>query len=266
MTTLNVNLVFHPSSGWNRLTDRSSSIKFRHMKKSSILILLLNVAIASTIFAQENRKSVPPEGFVSLFDGKTLNGWTAADMSWWNVEKGAITARITNEKPCEDNQYLFSEFGEMADFELRLKHRLVSKHNVNGGFQFRSEHFEGDDCKGYQVDNNTDTKWLVRLYDEFGRHTLAWRGERSVFNGKGEVTTTKIPNVKRKAHFKLDKWHDYHLICKFNIITLFVDGKLVAEVIDDDPANFDPSGLFALQLHSGKPMLVQFKDIWLKEL
>ena len=236
-----------------------------HMK-TSLLFIFLAVFGSPFLFAQESKKSILPKGFISLFDGKTLKGWKAADMSWWSVEDDAITARITNEKPCKDNQYLFSEFGEMADFELKLKHRLVSKHNVNGGFQFRSEHYEGDDCKGYQVDNNTETKWLVRLYDEFGRHTLAWRGERSVFNEKGEVTTTKIPNVKRKAHFKLDKWHDYHLICRFNKITLYVNGKLVAEVIDDDPANFDPSGLLALQLHSGKPMLVQFKDIWLKEL
>jgi hypothetical protein len=236
------------------------------MKNILILIVLLNVVIASTIYAQKNNKSIPPEGFISLFDGETLKGWKAADMSWWSVEKGAITARITKEKSCKDNQYLFCEYGEMADFEIKLKHRIVSKHNVNGGFQFRSEHFEGDDCKGYQVDNNTETDWLVRLYDEFGRHTLAWRGERTVFDVNGNTTTNKIPEVKKKAQFKLNKWHEYHLICKFNIITLYVNGKLVAQVVDDDPANFDPSGLLALQLHSGKPMLVQFKDIWLKEL
>ena len=39
----------------------------------------------------------------------------------------------------------------------------------------------------------------------------------------------------------------------------------MAQVVDNDPAHFDASGLLALQLHSGKPMLVQFKDIWLKE-
>jgi hypothetical protein len=236
------------------------------MKNFLILTLLINVVLTSTVYSQKNSNLNPPKGYISLFDGETLNGWRAADMSWWSVENGAITARITEEKPCEENQYLFSEFGAMSDFELKLKHRLVSKHNVNGGFQFRSEHFEGDDCKGYQVDNNTKTDWLVRLYDEFGRHTLAWRGERTVFDENGVATTTKIPGVKKRAHFKLGKWHEYHLICKFNVITLYVNGKLVAEVEDDDPANFDPTGLLALQLHSGKPMLVQFKDIWLKEL
>ena len=91
------------------------------------------------------------------------------------------------------------EGGKLGDFELKLKHRLVSENAVNGGFQFRSEMFDGDipdDCRGYQVDNNTQTDWLVRLYDEFGRHTLAWRGERTVFGEDGEPTTTPIEEAK----------------------------------------------------------------------
>ena len=246
--------------------DNDKSFIFRPMKHFMIFAILLNLMTARATQAQENNKQKPDDGFIDMFDGESLKGWQAADMSWWSVEDGAITARITKDKPCKENQYLFCEYGTMADFEIKLKHRLVSKHNVNGGFQFRSEHYEGDDCKGYQVDNNTETEWLVRLYDEFGRHTLAWRGERTVFDKDGNATTTKIPDVNKKAHFKLKKWHDYHLICKGNTLTLFVNGKLVAEVIDNDSANNDLSGLLALQLHSGKPMLVQFKDIWYKEL
>ena len=234
------------------------------MKQFLIIPVLFVLLYPVSGIAQ--KKAKPEKGFKSLFNGKTLKGWTAADMSWWTVEDGAITARITDDKPCEDNQYLFSSHGKMTDFELKLKHRLVSDHNVNGGFQFRSEHYEGDDCKGYQVDNNTQTDWLVRLYDEFGRHTLAWRGERTIFNEKGEATTTKIPEAQVDAHFKLGEWHEYHLICKGNKLTLYVNGKLMAEVVDNDPSQSDPSGLLALQLHSGKPMLVQFKDIWYKKL
>lgn len=236
------------------------------MKNLLISALLLIHVYPCILMGQENSSEEAHKGFVSLFDGNTLNGWKAADMSWWSVEEGAITARITNEKPCTENQYLFSEYGIMADFELKLKHRLVSDYNVNGGFQFRSEHYEGDDCKGYQIDNNTETTWLVRLYDEFGRHTLAFRGERTVFDEDGQITKSNIPEAAGKANFDLGEWHDYRLICKGNTLTLYVNGKLTAEVIDNDPDHFDPSGLLALQLHSGKPMLVQFKDIWIKEL
>ncbi len=233
------------------------------MKHLIIITLLFTLFGIPALAQKKNNK--PPKGFISLFDGKSLKGWQAADMSWWKVEDGAITARITPDRYCENNQYLFSDYGTMTDFELKLKHRLVSDFNVNGGFQFRSERYETADCKGYQVDNNTETDWLVRLYDEFGRHTLAWRGERTVFDESGQATTTKIPDAQGEAHFELGQWHDYHLICKGDTLTLLVNGKLVAEVIDNDPANKDASGLLALQLHKGKPMLVQFKDIWFKK-
>lgn len=213
--------------------------------------------------------SVHAEEFVSIFDGKSLEGWKAADMSFWSVEEGAITAKITEEKPTSRNHYLVFQGGRPGDFELKLKHRILSEHSVNGGFQFRSEMFDGeipDDCRGYQVDNNTQTDWLVRLYDEFGRHTLAWRGERTVFDAGGVATTTKIESAQGEAHFTLDEWHEYHLICQGNVITLMVDGELVAEVIDHDPDQQDFEGVLALQLHSGPPMVVQFKDVMLKQL
>ena len=205
----------------------------------------------------------------NIFDGKSFKGWQAADMSFWSIEDGAITAKITEKHPTKRNHYLVYQGGELSNFELRLKHRLISDRSVNGGFQFRSQMFDGDipdDCRGYQVDNNTKTPWQVRLYDEFGRHTLAWRGERTIFNNMGDATTTKIPEAQGPAHFKLEEWHEYRLICMDEKITLYVDGKLMAEVIDNDPEQQDFSGILALQLHSGPPMIVQFKDIVLKKL
>lgn len=209
------------------------------------------------------------EGFVSLFDGKSLEGWKAADMSFWSVEDGAITAKITAEHPTDRNHYLVWQGGELGDFELVLSHRIMSNDSVNGGFQFRSEMFDGDipdDCRGYQVDNNTQTPWLVRLYDEFGRHTLAWRGEKTVFGEDGAPTTTQLFDPATPAPFDIEEWHEYRLVCKGPHIALYVNGALVAEIIDNDPEQRDLSGILALQLHSGPPMTVQFKDIRLKKL
>jgi hypothetical protein len=209
------------------------------------------------------------EEFVPIFDGTSLDGWEAADATVWSVEDGAITARSTDDKPATRNHYLVYSREELSDFELKLKHRIVSEHAVNGGFQFRSEMFDGDipdDCRGYQVDNNTQTDWLVRLYDEFGRHTLAWRGERTEFDENGDAHTTPIDEAKGDAWFDLGEWHEYHLICRGPMLTLYVDGRLAAEVVDHDPKQQDFEGVLALQLHSGPPMLVQFKDIRVKRL
>ena len=208
-------------------------------------------------------------GFRSIFDGATLAGWKAADMSFWSVEDGAITAKITRARPTERNHYLVFEGDKLGNFELKMRHRILSPHDVNGGFQFRSEIFDGeieDDCRGYQVDNNTGTPWLVRLYDEFGRHTLAWRGEKTVFDSNGAKSVSTIEAATGPARFTLEEWHEYHLTCRGPNITVSVNGRIAAEVIDNDPNQQDFSGILALQLHSGPPMTVQFKDIRLKRL
>lgn len=207
--------------------------------------------------------------FKPIFDGKTLDGWKAADMSFWSVEDGAITAQITPEHPTDRNHYLVYQGGKLGDFELKMRHRVLSPSDVNCGFQFRSEIFDGkitDDCRGYQMDNNTGTPWLVRLYDEHGRETLAWRGEKAVFDKDGQRTVGKIPGADGPAPFRLDEWHEYDLTCRGSNLILKVNGQVVAEVVDNDPKQQDFAGILALQLHSGPPMKVQFKDIRLKIL
>jgi len=206
-------------------------------------------------------------GFVSIFDGKSLAGWKAPEMRYWSIEDGAITGTISEAQPLEINQYLVYQGGELADFELKMNFRLTGSPHINGGFQFRSKVLPDHDVAGYQVDNNHDTPWLVRLYDEHGRHDLALRGESARFAPDGARSVTRIEGQADKpAHFKLDEWHEYHLIAKGNHLELRVNGVKVAEVLDEDPKQQDFTGILALQLHSGPPMKAQFKDIRLKKL
>jgi hypothetical protein len=217
------------------------------------------------------------EGFQPIFDGKTLEGWKTFDASYWSVQDGAITATITKEHPLKDNRYLIwqggkdAPDGQLADFELKLKSRVRGEGAINNGFQFRSKLLaNGWDIAGYQVDNNLNvggvSPWLVRLYDEHGRDTLALRGERTTFDENGKATKEQIKEAAGEAWFKLEEWHEYHLICIGNRITLKVDDRLAAEVIDNDPKQFDAQGILGLQLHSGPPTVVQFKDIRVKIL
>lgn len=205
-------------------------------------------------------------GYQSLFDGHSLTGWETPDTSYWSVEDGAITGRITREHPCSTNQYLVWQGGEPAGFELKLKSRVRGEGGINNGFQFRSRLLPDHDVCGYQVDNNLQTDWLVRLYDEFGRHTLAMRGERTVLDSSGGRATTKIAEAEGPAWFRLEDWHEYHLIARQGRITLRVDGRLAADVDDQDPRRMEPRGVLALQLHSGPPTVAQFKEIRLKVL
>lgn len=206
------------------------------------------------------------EEFKPLFDGKTLDGWKAADMSYWSVEDGAITAKIMPDRPLKANLYLIWQGGELADFELKLKHRVAGSPKINCGFQFRSRELANHDLLGYQVDNNLDTPWLVRLYEEHGRHTLAMRGERAAINARGTRAVEPLPEAQGPAPFQLEEWHEYDLTCVGNRLALAVNGQLVAEVTDDDAVHFAAQGILALQLHTGPATVAQFKDIRLKIL
>lgn len=136
---------------------------------------LLSLTLLAAAFVDSAAETAPE--FKAIFDGQTLEGWRAADMSFWSAEDGAITARITPAHPLKTNLYLIWQGGELGDFELKLKHRVFGSPGINCGFQFRSRELPDHDVAGYQVDNNLDTDWLVRPYDEHGRHTLAWRGQ-----------------------------------------------------------------------------------------
>ncbi|MBW7865557.1 MAG: DUF1080 domain-containing protein [Candidatus Hydrogenedens sp.] len=229
------------------------------MKRVFRLAILVAVPILSGAAFGE-------EGFVPLFDGKSLDGWRAADPSYWSVRDGAVTGTITKSHPCDTNQYLVWEGGEIADFELKLESRVRGQGGINNGFQYRSRELPDHDVCGYQVDNNLETPWLVRLYDEYGRHTMAMRGEHAVYDAEGNRAAAPLAEAAGDAWFKLEDWHEYHLVCVGGEITLNVDGRLAATVSDNDPRRREPQGILALQLHSGPPTVAQFRNIRLKVL
>ena len=207
-------------------------------------------------------------GFEPLFDGKSLDGWKGPDMSFWSIEGDAITGTISKEHAPTMNQYLVYQGKDLADFELKLDFRLTGSTtpDTNGGFQFRSQLLPNADVAGYQVDNNFGQPWKVRLYDEHGRHDLALEGQSSVFDAEGKKTTSELTVEPGARDFKLDEWHQYHLIAKGPRLELRINGKKVAESVDNDPKQFDASGILALQLHTGPPMKAQFKNIRLKRI
>lgn len=222
---------------------------------------LVSLCCSAAVLADES-------GYVSIFDGRTLEGWQGQDMSFWTIEDEAITGTITPEHAPPMNQYLVYQGGLVENFELKLEFRLTGSDTpvTNGGFQFRSRRLPNGDVAGYQVDNNFGQPWKVRLYDEFGRHDLALEGERSVFDASGKRHVRPLEVEPGARDFKLDDWHEYHLIADGNRLTLAINGKLVAECTDDDPQQFEPLGVLAMQLHTGPPMKTQFRNLRLKTL
>lgn len=202
----------------------------------------------------------------SLFDGSTLGGWEAPDMSYWSVEDGAITATASKENPCTKNQFLVWQGGEIGDFKLTLKFRVDGGPEANSGIQVRSKLLEDGHAVGYQVDiSQPDVAWLGAIYDEHGRKMLAERGQKTTVRPDGKLETSSIEDSAKEAiaSYKQGEWNEYEIVAEGNTISVKLNGHQTAEVTDLQEEERELAGILALQLHSGPPMKVQFKDILL---
>ena len=202
---------------------------------------------------------------IPIFDGKTLDGWLAPDMGYWSIQDGAITATCTPEHPCKKNQFLVWQLGELDDFELKLKFRITGTKSANSGIQIRSQIAEDGHATGYQADIDLGGKWAGALYDEHtGRRALATRGQKTVITAGGKRSSSALEGVGNPL--KEGEWNEYVITARGSHLTLAINGIVTADVIDDETAHRDLQGKLALQLHSGPPMTVQFKDIELTRL
>jgi len=87
------------------------------------------------------------EGFVSIFDGQTLDGWDG-DPRLWSVRDGAIRGETTAENPADGNTVLVWRGGVLRDFVLKLRFRIA---NGTSGIQYRSKEFDTWRKSGYQA-------------------------------------------------------------------------------------------------------------------
>ncbi len=201
------------------------------------------------------------EGFKSIFNGKDLTGWDG-DPRFWSVEDGAITGRTTEENPAKKNTFLIWNQGEVDDFELRLSYKIV---NGNSGIQIRSQRMDGWMVGGYQADMESGDRWTGALYDEHGRGPLALRGQKTIIDEDGEKHTQQIADPDELlSSVNKEGWNTYSIVARGNHLIQIINGRVMSEVIDNQSSENERAGILALQIHTGPPMTVQFKNIRLK--
>ncbi len=224
-------------------------------------LILLSLLFTGVSSAQDS-------DFQPLFDGKTLEGWLAPNMSYWSVEDGAITAQCTEENPAAANQFLVWQGGEIANFQLKLQFRVEGGPKANSGIQVRSQVLEDGHAVGYQADiSQPEAPYLGAIYDEHGRKMLAKRGEVTTIQPDGTMVTATVESPEDAAKgIDVTQWTSYEIDFIDHVMTIRINGKDMSEVVDQEEAEREMSGILALQLHSGPPMKVQFKDILLKKL
>jgi hypothetical protein len=205
--------------------------------------------------------------FRPLFDGQSLQGWQALDMSYWSVRNGAITGQSTAAHRCRTNQFLVWQGGEVGDFELKLKFR-ANGNGQNTGVQFRSVIRPDGQAVGYQADIYQSGPYLGGVCDEMhtrkGPELLTANGQRTVIDAAGRRKST--PLGATAAMRPAGQWNDYHILARGQAITLSINGVTCSELVDQEEGHFDLKGILGLQLRSGEPMTVEFKDILYREL
>lgn len=230
-----------------------------HCTARSIVLTGLFLLMANVFLAEAE------EGFVDIFDGKTLKTWDG-NPAHWSVKDGAITGESTKENPAKGNTFCIWRGGELVDFELRLEFRIGNA--GNSGIQYRSKDYKNWVIGGYQADFDAGNGWTGTLYEERGRGVLAKRGNKVIIdesgkkNGAGKTTDEKtiLKSIKK------GEWNDYTIIAQGNHLIQKINDHVTIDVTDNQESKRVMNGLLALQLHAGPPMKVQFKNLRIKTL
>jgi len=215
-------------------------------------------------------KALKTGGDRKIFNGTNLDGWNGLP-DFWSVKDGAITGQTTAEKPTQGNTFLVWQGGEVGDFELHFKYKIVGG---NSGVQYRSKVLDRTKfvVGGYQADFEAGKTYSGILYEEKGRGILAQRGQKTVVKPGEDPKKPKVEVVGDlgksediQAAIRNEDWNEYVVIAKGNHLQHFINGKQTIDVVDETTEGAK-KGVLALQVHAGPPMMVQFKDMTLKEL
>ena len=207
-------------------------------------------------------------GFVSIFDGKTLQGWEG-DPRYWRVADGMMTGEITPETVIKSNTFVIWRGGTPEDFELKVEYRITAA--GNSGINYRSvvvpdkvtpsNQFA---MRGYQCDIDGKNQYTGNNYEEKGRLFLAQRGEVTHVTGvRKPVVLSRTSDNQALKRLIQDDWNTIHLVARGHTLMHSINGQLMCMVIDDDPKR-ERKGLIGVQVHVGPPMRVDYRNWRLK--
>lgn len=215
------------------------------MKRTFFIAVL--VLFTATAFAQNKKeKKADKKGWVSLFDGKTLDGWRVNENpESFQVVDGTIKvdgprAHLFYEGPVNNHDFKNFEF----------KAQVKTEPGANSGIFIHTKFQEGGwPNKGYEIQvNQTHSDW---------------RKTGSVYS---------FADVK-EVYVEDNEWYTQHIIVKDGKISVKINGETVVEYVEAEdqnrPANAGEKkldrGTFALQAHDPKSV-IYYKDIMVKPL
>ena len=246
-------------------------------RRFSVLgVLVLVLAFGGSPLAQNS----PPEGFVSLFNGKDLGGWRIpeGDNGHWRVVDGVIDYDAESEAPGDKNLWSEREYG---DFVLRLEWRIKETPYDNprvpivlpDGSHKKDAAGETirmvvpDSDSGIYLRGSSKAQVNIWCWPVGSGEVYGYRTDRSM---SSEVRAGVTPRTQADRH--IGEWNQFEITLLGDRLTVLLNGKVVLENarLPGVPAR----GPLALQHHGAKqdgqwtlpPSLVQFRNIFIREL
>ena len=238
--------------------------------KSSLSAVLVLVLVSGAWAADPKME----KGFVSLFDGKTLNGWKVGENAdSFRIRDGMIVMEYAakGEQPAHLFYVGDVNHHDFKNFDLRVD--VMTFPGANSGIYFHSRYQAADwpvygmEC---QIDNSHDD-WR-RTGSLYGIRNVSWGPETPPKDNKEDVT------ILPKAPVTDNVWYTQEVIYQNGLIVVRLNGKTLleyrlphADVEHKLPTDMTwlPRGTFALQGHPPMPGHISkacFKNIRIKVL
>ena len=186
---------------------------------------------------------------LSLFDGKTLEGWESPSPELWAVKDGCLTGG--NGKNIPYNDFLCTK-ASYSNFTLHLKIKLSGDPKtgfINSGIQIRTRRNPtGHEVCGYQCDYGEPT-WYAAIYDEGRRDRLMMQSDMAALR----------PVIDPWG------WNDYVIHADGGRIKTWINGVQGVDYQEKDP-DIASDGIIGIQVHGGGNTIVQVKDVFIEEL
>ncbi|HWE04273.1 MAG TPA: DUF1080 domain-containing protein [Tepidisphaeraceae bacterium] len=210
------------------------------------------------------------EGFIEMFNGKDLTGWSGYE-NYWSAKDGMIVG--SEQKDHSKQTFLvYTAIPQVSDFVMTYKYKFATP-DGNSGVQFRSKVIDPKTSRvgGYQADCDAKGGYDGSIYDEAGiaggRGTMSPRGEKVTWDAENKKTSEKLPddNATLKKFINVGGWNDVILSVDGNHVTYTINGHVMTDLTDDSPKAVH-EGVIALQIHAGFTMDIEFKDMKIKLL
>ena len=202
------------------------------MKNNKLIAImaLLTIIISSSFTTNINDPKLK-----KIFNGKDLSGWKAPEGNiWWSANKGILTAKSGPDKKGSilwtDKEY--TDFIIQADFKF-------GEGTIDSGIFIRTE------SQQIQIGESGSLKRDMTC--------------SPYIPGKGYPVEAK--NIKELL--KMDTWNTIKVKAQGSVYTMWLNGK---EVLTYDSDTAIEKGPIGLQLHPGREMEIEFKNILFAEL